>query len=368
MVKLLYISVSLGVFVSLSAFAVEPSEHYRTLHVQAEFTKESKDFQVKNLFPFYFPKDLPGTPVLKGVKGQFSTRTQAKLDKNGQDITVSETLFGADYATNRCPKAGEPASSYQDYYGKYRRHGLFGNIVKQTKGDTTQVSDIDMTFKFGKVIDVGTKGCGIIIFDGTDFNNKPYTMKVDLDLKYTFEPITTSLGGEFIVGADNQKHPALNAYVVLPVKKGPGKGYNVLRPGTIYSVGGNIASAATYSKTKGHWFIRYITAVYKKNSCQIAFKNHSGEKFFWNDKTGTENKPNPSSVFWPDVTIISDFTVAGKDRESIMKQVNPNHKLPIHIEDGDCVVQAALPYGDSTTVAGSHMNTEFQVAVQSIPD
>lgn len=353
-----------------SVWAENPKEHYRTLHVQAELTKQTKSFQVKHLFPFHFPNDLPGKPVFKGVTGQFSTTTQAKLDKDDKDITFSETLFAVDYASNNCPKVGEAVSSYQDLANKYTRYSLVQNIVKQTKGNSTQVSDVDYILPkdIGISVNTGDEGCGIVVFDGTDFTGNPYTMKVDLQLKYTFEPITKGLDGEFVIGAYNIKNPTLNAYIVLPVKSGSGKGYGVLRPGIIYAVNGNVATSAVSIHNKGNWFVRYITAVYKKNSCQIAFKNHRPTKFQWNDKTGTGNNPNPSSVFWPDVTIISDFTSAGKDRDSVMAQANGNKKLPIHVEDGDCVVQVALPYGDRTTGSGSNMNMESQVYIRTVPD
>lgn len=371
MKKILYIFCSFigGLFVTSSVFGNETYKHYRTLHVKAEVTKETKNFQVKNLEPFHFPSNLPGKIVYIGVKGQFSTTTEAKLNKDGRDVTFSETLFGIEYSQNRCPKEGETVGSYQEYANKYQSRGLTGSIVKQTQPNSTQTVKVDVMLPYGIPISMGSKGCGIVLFDGSDFNNKPYTMKVDLELKYTFEPIMTSLGAEFSIDADNQTQRKLNAYEVVEVRSGAyTPNDRVLRPGTIYAVNGNITTSGIHSTNKGHWFVRYITAIYKNNSCQRAFKNHSPGNFSWNDKTGTSTIPNPSSIFWPDVKIISDATAEGKDRETVITTVKSNKNLPIHIEEGDCVVQAALPYGDSTTGKGTNMNSEFFVHTQSIPD
>ncbi|CAI3953549.1 unnamed protein product [Commensalibacter communis] len=361
---------------STASKAIDFPEHYRTLDVHQEFTKQSTDFKVKNVFPFFLPDNLPGVPVFKGAKGQFSTTAQANLDPTtNQDITSSETLFGVEYVTDRCPKAGQEVYAMdQSFPGIH--YSLIGNIVKQTQGNKTQVSNIDFMNSYGIPMNMGKNGCGVLYFDGSDFQNKPYAMKADLQLKYTFQPISIGLDGEFIISANNQVKPALNAYVVIPVTAGEGKGQGVIRPGTVFAVSGNISTAGVDSKVKGNWYVRYITAVYKNNSCQIAFKNHSATKFFWNDNTGialdantgTSTSPNNSSALQTTATIIADFTVAGKDRESIMRQVNGNQNLPVHVEDGDCVVQAALPYGDSTSNSATNMNMESQTQVVYIPD
>lgn len=373
MKKLLYIACSLGgmLCVTSSVFAEEPHQHYRTLHVQAEVTKQTKNFQVKNIEPFYFPKGLPGKIVYLGAKGTFSTTTtQEKLNKAGKDVTYSETLFGVEASADKCPKEGETVGSYPEYAGKYqKRTFMVGSIVKQTQANSTKDVKVDVMLPYGTPVLMGPKGCGIVVFDGSDFNDKPYTMKVDLELKYTFEPIITSLGAELTLDADNQTHFRLNGYEVVLVKSGPfHTNERVIRPGTIYAVNGNIMTSGVYAKNKGHWFVRYITAVYKHNSCQVAFKNHSPRSFTWNDKTGTSTTPNPSSVFGPDVTIISDETAEGDGRGAVNTIVKSNKNLPIHVEEGDCVVQAALPYGDSTTGNGTNMNSEFFVYTQSIPD
>lgn len=351
--------------------------HYRTLPVQVELTKQTKSFDVKNIFPYKFPDDLPGKPVFIGVKGQFSTTTQATFDENGKENTSSETLFAVDYTSNKCATAGEAVSSYADLASKYDRHPLLGNIVKQTVGGKTITSDVDYMLSYGQGIPVATgkEGCGIVVLDGTDFKGNPYTMKVDLRLKYTFEPVTNGLDGEFIISTNNIKTPALNAYVVLPVASGSGKGASVLRPGTIFAVNGNVSTMSGNSEAKGNWDVRYITAVYKNNSCQAAFKNHSATKFYWNSSTGVGSDPNPSSIFGPDVTIISDFIVSGKGRETVMRQPENIKNLPIHVEDGDCVAQVGLPYGVGFSNNGSQnsadvnvMNMESQVYIRSIPD
>lgn len=302
------------------------------------------------------------------MKGQFSTKTQANLDANGKDITYSETLFNVVYLPKTCPKAGDGILSIDSAYGVGNGIGLAGGIVKQTKGDTTQVYDFDFTNKYDIVLKSVNNGCGIVYFDGSDFQGKPYTMAADFDIKYTFAPVTTMLDGEFIIDPDNKDKHTLNAYIVAPVTKGAGPGHGVIRPGTIFAVDGNISTASDNPNTKGNWFVRYITAVYKNNSCQVAFKNHPASKFFWNSNTGVGSAPNPTPSLWPTAKIISDFTVAQTDRGTIIRQLHGNENLPIHVEDGDCVVQVGMPYGDSTTDPNSHLNMESQANVKSIPD
>lgn len=53
--KLLYTSAlcAFSMFLgSTASKAIDFPEHYRTLPVKVEFTKQSKDFTVKNVFPF----------------------------------------------------------------------------------------------------------------------------------------------------------------------------------------------------------------------------------------------------------------------------------------------------------------------------
>lgn len=263
--------------------------------------------------------------------------------------------------------------------------GLFGNIVKQSQGapapdGLTKTFNVEVDNQYGIPLDLTKNGCGVVYFDGTDFQNQPYTIQADLQLKYTFTPIKVMLDGEFTIDSDNKTHSRLNAYTIVPVKsgKGPGNG-QVIRPGTIVSVNGNIVASGIYQATKDDWFVRYVTAVYKNNSCKVAFKDRLDKnqelpnKFTTNSPTGTATIPNPSSALWDTSKIISDFTVVGNGHQTILAHAHGNNNLPVHVEDGDCVVQVALPHGgntqDDSAPNGSHaLNTESQVSIMYIPD
>ncbi|CAI3948276.1 unnamed protein product [Commensalibacter communis] len=359
---------------STASKAIDFPEHYRTLDIHQEYTKQTDNFTVKNVFPFKFPADLPGVPVFKGIKGQLSTTTQASFDENGKENTYSETLFNIAFVKNACPKAGDGILSMDSAYGAGNHLSLTGGIVKQTKGNATQVYNIDFMNQYDTVLDTRNGGCGVVYFDGTDFKKKPYTMLADLQLKYSFQPIGIPLDGEFILDVDTYAAKArYNAYIVYPVAKGAGPGQGVIRPGTIFSVNGDATASGSYVNNKGDWSVRYVTAVVKNNSCQVGFKNYTqgqdlSKRFQTQDQAGVGSAPNPTAVLWPTSTIISDFTLVGNGRDSVVGNVRPNQNLPVHVNDGDCVVQAMLPLGKITTTPGTNVNVESQTNIQYIPD
>ncbi|CAI3931603.1 hypothetical protein [Commensalibacter papalotli (ex Botero et al. 2024)] len=375
--KLLYTSAlcAFSLFLgSTASKAIDFPDHYRTLDVKVEQTKATDNFTKKWVFPFKFPDNLPGTPVFKGAIGQLSTTTQPTFDVNGNEITYSETLFSVEFLKKTCvPEEGAEVLT-MDNFGSDNHIPLLGGIVKQTKGNTTQVYHIDFMNHYDTVIDLKDGGCGVVYFDGTDFKSKPYTMKADLQLKYSFEPVHVQLGGEFILDVDTYAAQArANAYNVYPVSSGSGKGNRVIRPGTIFSVNGNASASGTYIKNKGDWSVRYVTAIVKNNSCQVGFKNYTqgqdlSKSFQTQDHAGIGSAPNPTAVLWPTSTIISDFTLVGNGRDSVVGNAFGNSNLPVHVDDGDCVVQAMLPLGRSTTGPGTNVNVEAQVGIVYIPD
>lgn len=362
-----FLCMIVGCMVTLSSKADVLSDHYRTLDIKATYTNQSKDFTVKHLFPFHLPENLPGKPVFKGLSGTYTIHAEPTYNAQGQEVTYAETLFGIAYSSNSCPQPGEAVNGYADYDNKYDPHSLAGQILKQTEGGKDQSSMVNYINPYDIKLNINKNGCLFTLFDGTDFQGKNYTIQVDLKLLYSFEPLAVGLDAEMIVDFSNKTNPTLNAYVVVPVTNADKVTGVVMKPGTLINVAGNIASSSIYAPNKGHWFIRYITAIYQKQSCQEAFPKHQKGKFTWNDHTGTSSKRNESSLFWPTTKIISDFTVMGKDRESVTTQMEA-HDMPVHVEEGDCLVQAAIPYGDSTTVNGTNDNIEFQVFANYIPD
>lgn len=362
---------------STASKAIDFPDRYRTLDVHATYIKQTDNFTVKNVFPFQFPSDLPGIPVFKGARGQLSTTTQASFDEKGLENTYSETLFNIAFLNKTCPKAGDPILSMDSAYGAGNHIGLTGGIVKQTKGNATQTYHVDFMNQFDTILDTQNGGCGIVYFDGTDFKNKPYTMKADLELKYSFLPVFAQLDGEFTLDVDTYSPTRrLNAYIVYPVVAGPGKGVGAIRPGTIFAVNGNASvseKGVINNNNPGRWSVRYVTAVVKNNSCQVGFKSYTKgqdltKRFQTQDSAGIGNAPNQSAVLWPTSTIISDFTLVGEGRDSVVGNAQGNKNLPVHVNDGDCVVQAMLPLGTSSTATGTYVNVESQVNVKYIPD
>ena len=95
-----------GFFCSTTIAEENTPDHYRTLSMKAEMTKQTKDFVIKNLFPFYFPDNLPGKPIVKEITGTLSTTTQARFDAKGNETTYSEKLFSVNYSDKDCPAPG----------------------------------------------------------------------------------------------------------------------------------------------------------------------------------------------------------------------------------------------------------------------
>ncbi|EUK19228.1 hypothetical protein [Commensalibacter papalotli (ex Servin-Garciduenas et al. 2014)] len=381
--KLLYTSAlcAFSIFLgSKASKAIDFPDHYRTLDIKAALTKSTKDFTAKNVYLFKFPDDLPGTPVLKGVKGQFSTETQANLNADGKEITYSETLFGVDFIKDiskcpnqgKCPSDGGIIYSLDSAYGSGNHFGLASGIVKQTEAGK-QVYNFDYTNQYDTVLDTERGGYVTVNFDGTDFQNKPYTMKADLQLQYSLLPIRPALDGEFTIDLDTYTKTRYNANVVYPVVSGPGRGNGVVRPGIITAVGGNASVSVGALTSKERWSVRYVTAVLKHNSCYAGFKKdtvgqRTDQKFQTQGPAGLGAAPNPSPVLWPASTIISDFTLVGSGRNSVVGSASGNKNLPIHVEDGDCIVQAILPVGFPETSPGTYANVESQRNFTYIPD
>lgn len=343
----------------------------KSLSFEASFTKSTKDFQVKNLFPVEMPAGMSGRLNIRGVRGQVSTTTLPDVRRKG--YVGSETLFGLNAPrVGKCPKSGEATASYGDMVRSYRSFAVGSVIVKQARPGT-ETYHINYTLPVGVPVDIPTGGCLFVTFDGTDFADQPYTIKGNFSILYDTDPRADrkieipGLDAEFTLSPGNRRHPTLNAYSVLPVSEsGP------VQPGKILSVFGDfsvttVVNAKDIPPSTGDWSVWHAVAVYRKDSCQKAFPDHAAHKFFWNDRTGTATVANPSSLFWPTSQIIADGVASGHGIQSVEHAASPGVAMPVLVESGDCIVDAIIPSGD---VESEHLalNTESQIYLEFEPD
>lgn len=346
------------------------AEDLLRLPLKAQLTKKTTSFQIKNLYAFQLPADLPPDVNFRGLVGSLSTTTTANPALHG--AVSSETLFGIAYTTRgNCPVSGQTIGSYQEIYDRFPSQGLAGIIVKQARPGT-QKFPVALVLPERIPIRMQKGGCIFVSFDGTDFADLPYTMTSDLELLYDTGPARfpaqtyTGLDSEFIVSPSTAHGQVLNAYTVLPVSgKGP------LYPGALISLYGNVSATAPpdyagIDRSHDIWRIREIVAVYRHNSCARAFPGHSPNKFMWNDRTGAGDALNPSMALGPDADKLLDISLEGHGLDSVMKQANAIDTVPATVEEGDCLVSAILPASNNPAVKGA-VNVEVQIKVVPTP-
>lgn len=354
----------------LSGRSCSNAEGLRKLPLHAELTKKTTSFQIKNLYAFKLPDDLPRDVNFRGLAGSLSTTTQPNPALHG--AVNSETLFGVAYTTQgNCPVSGQDIGSYAEIYSRFPSQGLAGLILKQAKPGT-ETFPVALLLPERLPIHMKPGGCIFLSFDGTDFAGLPYTMRSDLTLLYDTGPpqwpsqTYSGLDSEFIVSPSTAHGPVLNAYAVLPVsEKGP------VHPGKLISLYGNVSATASPDFAKiplerGRWSVRDIVSVYRNGSCQRAFPNHSPNKFFWNDRSGAGDQPNPTFALKPDAARILDISLDGNGLDSVMKQANAIEAVPADVQEGDCVVVAILPNSNNAAINGA-VNVEIQIKVVSTP-
>ena len=151
----------------------EVQKRLQSLPLVVSFTKKSKDFQVKNLFPFRLPDNLPPTVNFRGLSGSVSTTTRWK--PGSPHLDFSETLFSLGVPTSASPAWAEPVG-YPDLFTRFPNQGLWTSILKQPAAGTTTIS-CDFVLPVGMPM----KSNGVFLaFDGSDFAGEPYTMTGDL--------------------------------------------------------------------------------------------------------------------------------------------------------------------------------------------
>lgn len=354
----------------LSTRSCSNAEGLRKLPLHAELTKQTTSFQIKNLYAFRLPEDLPADANFRGIAGSLSTTTLANPALRG--AVNSETLFGIAYTTQgNCPVSGQKIASYADIYAQFPNQGLAGLILKQAKPGT-ETFPVALLLPERIPMHIRPGGCIFMSFDGTDFAGQPYTMRSDLMLLYDTGPpqwraqTYTGLDSEFLVSPSTARGPVLNAYAVLPVSgRGP------IHPGKLLSLYGNVSATASpdfidIPAGRGAWSVRDIVAIYRNGSCQRAFPHHSPDKFFWNDRSGAGDARNPSAVLGPDADRILDIRLDGNGLDSVMRQANALESVPAEVKEGDCVAVAILPNSNNASITGA-VNVEIQIKVVSTP-
>ncbi|MFT9297011.1 MAG: hypothetical protein ABF542_02745 [Gluconobacter sp.] len=355
---------------SFACFPTSRAEELSILPLKATLTKSTPSFQVKNLFSFQLPANLPAPANFRGLIGTLSTTTSP--DKTTHKPVWSETLFGLAYTTRSvCPLSGQKIGSYSEIFSSFPSQGLAGLIVKQS-GPGTVTIPVAIKLPAGLPMRLPPGGCLFMSFDGTDFANRPYTMTSNLSLLYDTQPSkwpsysVNGLDAEFVVTPSTARGPVLNAYTVLPVsEKGP------LHPGLLLDVYGNVSATSSSGFSgapvkSGRWSIREIVSVYRRGSCNQAFPHHSENKFMWNDHSGNGTEPNPSHALKPTAQKILDIVLDGNGIDSVMKQANGIQTLPVSLGTGDCVVSAILPNTVDKSIDGS-VNVETQIKTVSTP-
>ncbi|MDI2111992.1 hypothetical protein [Commensalibacter nepenthis] len=335
---------------------------YQVIPFKAELTKQSLNFDKKNLFAVTLPDYVVEGTKFYGIKGSFTTKTLQYI-VSGKDKTNSETLFNLlSSTTDACPSQGEVADGYNVIFNKYGGYSYNTAIVKQNVAGV-QTFNYDYKLSDGIPMKFGKGRCVFLSMDGSDFANQNYTMKADLNLIIKVPNPkavkTYSLDGEFSPGI----YP-LVSYVVIPVTKDGAN--NTVPAGTLTSVYGN-ASMMNPLATLKNWQGHNQIAVYKNGSCQEAFLNHSPTKFMWQD-TESSMHGLGNSINWSTSNVVSDMTLSGSGRGVDIKQMSGNNKLPIHLEAGDCVAHAIVNTFDQPTDNTFQFNQETQTHFTVIPD
>jgi len=311
---------------------------------------------------------LPKNASINKINGFLFTITRKQT--SNKPIPGSETLFSMNLSTNgKCPVDYESSDSYATIYENYKSVTLWSSIVKQSNAGIN-------VFKFNYQYNIPYDekflpgSCAFMILDGSDFSSELYTMGGHISTVYSQDYRTRKystqlypLDSEFTMATNTSTISTLNSYIVYPV----GKKNGIPAYGKIVSIIGNASVTSSpvpekFDIKKPEWNIKHIIAIYTKNSCQTAFKNHPTERFTWNDSTGTLSSKNPSSVFWSKVIPLAIINFQGYGTFNFSKQTENTIKSPIKLEPGDCVVDAIVPKGNK--YYSFIFNTESQIHLQ----
>lgn len=330
----------------------------KTVTKDISFSKVTTDFQIKNSFPI-----MPLTSATRITKIEGTLFTITRKGEKQERFPSSETLFSLTGSQNgKCPAPGQSQPGYPEISQNYKTARYGAMILKQVRYGT-KTFPFSYSFPEPMQINAPPGSCLFINFDGTDFANGLYTMGAHLKVTYDDDqpPTTRSasaatapqiagLDFEFLLSVSNKSQPTLNGYVVLPVHHG-----GPLEPGTrLVGIIGNASASAVIPgnvvsyRAFGNWSVTHNVVVYTHGSCQRAFKNHGPDKFAWNDPTGTSTSPNKTSMNWPEVIRIAEVPLVGTGDSSVaggIELVSPS-RLPMVLQDGDCVANAVIPKGD----------------------
>jgi len=342
-------------FIFVSAFLACCSVAYaKEVSYDFEYSKIDTDFARKNAFSI----DISNLNFrsITGIRGYVITTSP--------NNTESVTLLSLAYARgDHCPSYGEKIESYADYSARYPNQIFYTKIIKMAKGGTTN-TPISITLKNPLNIPANTK-CLIALWDGTNFANVPYSIKSRIIVDYNDVPAEpqdqyiASLDAEFY-GAASLDSRALNAYVALPVSdSGP------LFPGRLLDVYGNVA-ATTFKKDADKftdttkWGIEYFVTIFRNNSCQKTFPNHSAAKFMYNTKSMLSDGKRSTPFDIKDTFNIYNKSIYVVGNGSTMSEFSSSDDKYMSISNGDCVVLTFAPAAQ-TSAGLPAINQESQI-------
>lgn len=346
-----------GFGMMLSAHA-ETRSDYQEFPVHLQWTKANYNSRDAPwvLMPFNLPQSVPDGAEFVGVTGTITSTVCGKCGETKDAVALLEMFSSrSDY----CPENGQVIDHKTfNLYDTSKFTSYFSQIMKQTNvGDKTL--DIDYTMAQGLPLNLGEKKCMFLKFDGWEAHSEPYTITADLKIKYKIsEPNYNPNIRKETLDVENLWGAPSIGYLLYPVLKNGKPANKTLPPGTIMSVFGGVGVVNIDQADLKDWVIQSKVVVYKNGSCEKAFPKHPLYKSPWQNLI--------DSTVWDTSTVIAESTLKGSGIGSAVTQMTGNDNLPIHVEDGDCVVQAFV----NSNVHGISkvLNEEAQTGFSFIPD
>lgn len=338
---------------------------YQLFPVHLELTKSNYDGKnaPKMLMPFNLPQSVPDGAEFVGVKGTITTISDKSVSTTGVENTDSVaylTLFSAN--NDACPTNQEESVNDADLITKYNRVSYVNWIMRQGKSGE-KILDINYDMPQGFPLKIGKQKCMFLQFNGWEENSKDYTIKADLEIKYKIPSSNMNSNIQKIDLSTNLKMigaPDIG-YTVHPVIKNGNTSVGALPPGTITSVFGNVGIVNLVFPKMNNWNVKSKVVVYKNGSCEQAFPNHKLISTNWQEQIDHTTLDG--------AIIISDQMVEGNGIDSILIQTTGNDKLPVHVEDGDCVVQVFANSNINPAYnKNGYLNEQNQTSFSFIPD
>jgi hypothetical protein len=161
----------------------------RSLSLQASVVTYPAKFK-KYLYSF----PLPGTVTFQGLSGSVSTDQPLS--------SFSEALISLHELPNgRCPQNGEVYDSYEEIAAKYPYDRKLASFILKNVNRGVSTVPTQIMLPMG----IPISNCAMVILDGSILTGGPFTMKSDMSLIYSNEPLaSTAKAAPWIVGLDDE--------------------------------------------------------------------------------------------------------------------------------------------------------------------